>query len=55
MDNTKARKAKEELAWEEARVFVHLFESWLKGKPTKIKYKEKGEDVSFFSQLGKKE
>ncbi|MBD3397784.1 hypothetical protein GF412_01500 [Candidatus Micrarchaeota archaeon] len=55
MENTKAKKAKEELAWEDARVFVHSFESWIKGKKSKITYKEKGKKVDFFSRLSKKE
>lgn len=55
MDNTKAKKAEEELAWEEARVFVHLFESWLKGKKAEPEYREKGEKVTLFSRMGKKE
>jgi hypothetical protein len=55
MDNTKAKKAKGEVDWEEARVFAHLFESWLNGKKANITYNEKGKKTEFFSRMEKKE
>lgn len=55
MDGKKAKKAQEEIAWEDARVLARSFESWLKGKDVKIEYKDKRNRVNLFSSFGKKE
>ncbi len=55
MDGKKAKKAQEEIAWENARSLARSFESWLKGKDAKIEYRDKRNRVNLFSIFGKKE
>ncbi|MCP4648255.1 MAG: hypothetical protein GY852_11085 [bacterium] len=55
MDNNKAKKAKEELAWEDSRVFARSFESWLKSKGGKIEYGDRQKIIDLFSEFEKHE
>ncbi len=55
MVGEKAKKAEQELAWRDSRVFAQSFEKWLDGKTGKIVYFDGGKRIDLFSLFTDKE
>ena len=55
MNNEKAEKAEQELAWQDARGFARSFEDWANGDVDEISYSEARKKCGFFSVLTENE
>ena|GEM_PF-2567377 len=55
MNNEKAKKAEQELAWRDARGFARSFEDWANGDVEDISYSDARKKGGFFSLLTEKE
>ena len=57
MNTEKAKKAEQELSWQEAREFARSFEDWVNGEKEDIFYSKTNKKEGFFSRfsMGEKE